>query len=269
LTFAVNLHRNNDATREAMSQMCSLLSDDLEHCVAPLYAHAPSALSDALHTGRAQFAWVSPTLLLMSPQLATVAPLLSSVRSGVTFFHAVVFCAKSSHIETLDDLDGVRAAWVAPTSASGYLVARMTLARAGVDLAKALSDEVFCDSHGEVARRVLHGDADIGGTFAHFEQGDASRPLLRAGYQDENRFASARVIATSGPIPADMIVAHRHVPIPRRSAFAAALCRLVHDPVGAAAVRTIIGADDFSPVSHVALEELSQLMATAGSLDGL
>jgi ABC-type phosphate/phosphonate transport system substrate-binding protein len=267
--FAVCLHLNDDETRAAMDTMCELISADTGLDVQPLCAHAPSALTEALSRGEAQFAWVSPTLLLIAPQLSTVVPLLSSVRQSVSVFHSVVFSSMTSDTHSLDDMKDVRAAWVAPTSSSGYLVPRMTLARAGVDLKSAFSNEEFFDTHGEVARAVFTGKADIGATYAHFKGGDAKGELAHAGYHDAGPFVRARILARSGPIPADMIVAHRHVPIAMRIKFAGALSRLAHDPEGAHALHKTIGADDFSPVTNASLEELQALMTLAHDLEGV
>lgn len=91
MAFAVHLRNNDAVSLEAMAALCALLGEDIGREVEPLLAHAPSALAEALAGGAAQFAWVSPTLLLMSSSLATVVPLLSSVRDGETTFHSVVF----------------------------------------------------------------------------------------------------------------------------------------------------------------------------------
>src|SRR5687768_4017326 len=125
--FALSPAVDDEATRMAAAELCALLSADAGHDIEPLILASPEELSEALASGRAPFAWVSPTLLL-SPRLATVVPLLSSVREGQAFFHSIVFAAQSSSVRTLNDLRGVRAAWVAPTSASGYLVPRLSLA---------------------------------------------------------------------------------------------------------------------------------------------
>lgn len=260
LTFALALRGHEPEWLKAFDALCELLGDDLGRRVKPLAAHAPSALAEAIGSGRANFGWVSPTLLMMAPSLATVVPLLSSVREGVAAFHSVVFTAPSSPFTTAADLEGVRAAWVAPTSASGYLVARLALARLGVDVDRAIASEVFLDSHGAVAEAVLSGAADIGGTYAHFDRGDARRALLRTGFDEHGQ---ARVLAVGGPIPADMIVAAADTDICARIAFAGALSHLAQDPVGSAPLRRVIGADDFQPVSNEMLAELRALMAAS------
>jgi phosphonate transport system substrate-binding protein len=230
--------------------------------IEPLVATSPAELAGILADRRASFAWLSPTLLLMTPELRTAVPLLSSLRDGMAVFHSVIFTAATSGIDRVDQIANAHAAWVAPTSASGYLVPRLTLLAAGVPL-DALARETFHDTHANVARAVLTGQADIGATFAHFEKGDATRRMIRAGYEDADVAARAQVLAVSGAIPADMVVSQPSVPISERVAFAGALCRLVHDPVGAAPFRTVIGADDFRAVTHQSLADLERLMKAA------
>jgi phosphonate transport system substrate-binding protein len=153
LVFAATLRSNIKGARDAMVELCALLSEDMGRVVTPLSALAPSALADALASGAAHFGWVSPTLVLMAQQLSTVVPLLSSVRGGVAEYHTVLFTAPASPLTGLERLRGLRAAWVAPTSASGYLVIRKTLARKGVDLAAAFASEVFLGARGSRGRR--------------------------------------------------------------------------------------------------------------------
>lgn len=266
MRFAAALYVDDPLRRDAMDEVCGLLTEDLARPVEPVPARSPSHLAEVLSDGEADFGWVSPTLLLMAPELATAVPLLSCVRQGVAFYHSVVFTAADSLVRQLEDLQRVRAAWVAPTSAAGYIVPRLTLARRGVDLTSAFREELFLDSHGEVARAVCGGRAAVGGTFAHFHKGLAENDIVRAGYQDVMPFADARILAVSGPIPADMIVCHPSLPMADRIAFAAGLSRLVHDPVGGEPIRTIIGADDFAPVSMEVLAELQSLMKAAAEL---
>ena len=265
-SFAVNLNVDDAIHHEALETICELLAHDAHMTIEPVCAASPSEMVDVLARGDADFAWISPTLLFMSAALATMVPLLSSVRRGLTYFHSVVFSSRNSYVQGLGEIRNLRAAWVAPTSAAGYIVPRLALARNGVDLTTAFSEEMFFDSHGEVARAVFSGKADLGATYAHFEGGDSSRHLIRAGYQDAGRFAGARILAVAGPIPADMMVAQSYISIRERVAFAAALSRLAHDPVGAEPLALVIGADDFRQVSHEALTELEDLTTTACSL---
>lgn len=264
ITFGLCPKLHDDAHRDDIDVICELMADDIGRPVEPVIAPSPSALADALASGEAQFGWVSPTLLLMSSRLATMVPLLSSVREGAAVFRSVVF-ACSDGPRTLDEARGARAAWVDPTSASGYLVPRLTMARLGFPL-DMLGDEIFVESHGEVGRAVYEGRADIGGTYARFRGGDPDGELLDAGFLDPSFDGEACILATSGPITADLIAAHPLTPLTTRIAFAAALCRLVHDPTGSTPIRRIIGAEDFHPVSFAALDELRELAEAARQL---
>jgi phosphonate transport system substrate-binding protein len=253
--------------KQSMEKLCQLLSADSGIQVEPFYAASPSRMAAALVDGKAHVAWMSPTLMLMSPELETAVPLLSSVRQGVAYFHSVLFCAESAPFEEVTDLVGARAAWVAPTSASGYLVPKLMLAQIGVDLRRAFVQEDFLDSHGAVVRAVMEeASADVGATYASFERGDASQPLLSAGFRDAGH-EKVRILLTSGPIPADMIVANPSVTIQERVAFAGALCRLAQ--VADKTVKEVIGAQDFRAVSHEALAELGRLMKSAAEGDAL
>ncbi len=267
LVFGVTLSPDDDVHREALATMCELLSADSGFPVEGRDLRQPNQLARALAKGEVDVGWISPTLLLMDPGLAHVVPLLSSVRQGAACFHALLFCSTRIDAESVDDLRGAHAAWVAPSSAAGYLVPRLSLARKGYDLHEVFGDESFHDTHGKVAKAVLRGKADVGATYGHFSRGDAERgELVGAGFIEHGPFASIRILDVSGPIPADMIVARPEVPIPQRIAFAAALARLAHDPVGGDPLSRVIGAEDFRAVTTDALTELQSLMVAAHDL---
>lgn len=267
LVFGVTLSPDDEVHREALATMCELLSDDTGVTVEGRDLRQPHRLAHALAEDEVDMAWLSPTLLMMDPVLAHVVPLLSSVRQGTAAFHALLFCSTRLEAESVEQLDGVRVAWVAPTSAAGYLVPRLSLVRKGHALSALFSDESFHDNHGQVARAVMRGKADVGATYGHFSGGDAKRGrLVGAGFMEHAPFTSVRILDVSGPVPADMIVASPKVPIPHRIAFAAALSRLAHDPVGREPLSKVIGADDFRAVTTEAMSELQGLMRAAADL---
>src|SRR5262245_29421094 len=141
-TLGVVPHVKDDASRAALEELCSLVGGDARMRLEPFLASSPAALCTAFHTGGVDFAWVSPTLLLLSAELANAVPLLTAVREGVGFFHALLFVAEASPIASVEDLSGRSAAWVARTSASGYILPRLGLARRGFDVRAGFSREV-------------------------------------------------------------------------------------------------------------------------------
>jgi len=246
--------------RSLINALCGLLSAETGSPVESSIEESPAALASALSEGRVHVAWSSPTLLLMSEALSAVIPLLSSVRQSVAFFHAILFVREDSPITTIEELAGKHVAWVAKTSAAGYIVPRTSLVRQGLDPTKLFARESFLHAHGAVARAVLDGTADVGATFAVFEGGDPNKPMVNNGFRQEVTDRGVRVIDAAGPIPSDMIVATPAVPIRARASFANAMTKLATDSVGGPIIREVIGAEAFEPFSAVSFRELEELL---------
>jgi ABC-type phosphate/phosphonate transport system substrate-binding protein len=199
--------------------------------------------------------------------MAKAIPLVCSVRSGMPTYHGVLFVEETSPIRSPSELRGVRAAWVAPTSAAGYIVPRLALASHGFDPRTIFSSETFCDSHGSVARAVLSGMVDVGATFAVFDQADASRKLLRAGFVDVVPGRRGRIIYAAGPIPSDPIVVAPTVGAGVRARLIAALSRISSaDASVRRAVTHILGADAFEAVRPRSFDLLREQIADARQL---
>jgi phosphonate transport system substrate-binding protein len=164
-------------------------------------------------------------------------------------------------VERPEDLRRARVAWVAPTSASGYLFSRLALLRRGLNPAVLFGTENFYDAHGRVAAAVLEGRADVGATFAVYQGGDPARPLVRAGFLGAVPGRAARVIDVAGPIPADMIVAVPAVPISQRSALTVALQRIGEVPAAQQPLRALFGVEGFRAFSSASLRSLVDLGA--------
>lgn len=265
ITFGLVPHVEDAATRESLELLCSLISSDTGLDVRPLRAGSPALLANAVAADKVQIAWISPTLLLLSEALRNVVPLLTSVRQGVDAYHGLLFVAEDSPIRSWSDLIGKRVAWVARTSASGYLVPRLALKRRGLDVSSMFSSEVFLNSHGAVSWAVHDGSADVAATYGMFERGDPALPLVKSGYREFLPEFRGRVIESAGPIPSDMIVAHPAVPMLTRASIAGALSRLAVDDLGGPSIRKLIGADTFRPFSHESLRALQDLVEVSRS----
>jgi phosphonate transport system substrate-binding protein len=211
------------------------------------------------------FAWFSPTLLATSPSISSAVPLVSSVREGVASYHAVLFVPAESRIQHVGDLAGTHVAWVAETSASGYLFPRLSLERHGLDPHTLFASERFYQSYDAAARAVFDGAADVGAAFAVFEHGDPKATLLRSGFEKSANGRAVRVIDVSGPIPADVIVASRGVPSEMRAAAAAALRHLCEDAASRQFVRALFGVDRFELCGHGVLQSLRALAPLAAA----
>jgi phosphonate transport system substrate-binding protein len=267
LTFGLVPHRDDDNIRTVLNDFCALLSRLAGVTLLPHRAPSPSALAAAVHSGRVQLAWMSPTLLVTDPRLSNVVPLVSSVREGASFYHSVLFVAEGGPVRRLADLQGRHAAWVAPTSASGYLFPRLSLARRGLDLGTLFASETFCQSFSVVSEAVLvTGEADVGASFAVFEGADPQRQLLRAGFLDAELGRPARIIDIAGPIAADVIVVSSSLPLGLRLRLSTTLQHMVDEPQGRELLGTLFGVDGFNTVSPESLRTLRDFVKMAREL---
>lgn len=262
-TFGVVPFDSNESSRLLLKDFCAGLSAEIDAEVLPHRAPSPAALVSAIHSGRVQAAWLSPSLLATSPRLAGVLPLVSSVREGATSYHAALFVRADSLIQRPEDLAGRRVAWVAPTSASGYLFPRAALAELGLNPATLFASETFGDSHGAVAAAVARRRADAGATFVVFERHDPTLPVARAGFLDFEDAPPMRVIVRAGPIPSDVIVASPRLPVQLRSRLKLALQRLAARAESKRAIRALFGAEAFEPFSDASRRVFSSLLETA------
>ena len=166
-------------------------------------------------------------------------PFALPVRGGVTSYSTALFVRDDSPLQSVDDIAGVRAAWVDRQSASGYLLIRARLRELGVDLERAVAADRFTGSHEEVAQAVLDGSADVGASYVHLDPDD-DHPL-RAAWGD----APVRVLAHAGPIPADVIARSRRLDDKAQRRIEHALVSS-QSPRLRDASRVLLGADGFT-----------------------
>jgi phosphate/phosphite/phosphonate ABC transporter binding protein len=268
LTFGVVPFKQDNDARLLLNDFCARLGEAIGHIVQPHRAPSPEALSAAVNTGRVHVAWLSPTLLATSRLGDLVVPLASSIREGSAAYHAALFVRDDAPIKAPEDLAGRRAAWVAPSSASGYIYPRLALARRGLDPRTLFASEGFYQSHGAVAAAVSEGRADVGATFVSFENGDQQRPVARAGFTELAGASPARIVLVAGPIPADVIVVLRTFAPQFRSNLLRALKLLAEGEATRASVHSIFGVRNFAAYSESSLAPL-QLMIKGAREVGL
>jgi phosphonate transport system substrate-binding protein len=215
------------------------------------------ALASAVEQGLVHFAWLPPLAAARAVKSGSITPLAVCVRHGTTSYYTGLIARESSSIRSLDDLHGLRAAWVDRESASGYVVLRAALRQRGVSLVRAFSEDLFVRSHEEVVRSVATGHADVGAT-CFYVVSDAVE-IGRTAYKGSHGLVldNVRIVAEAGPIPSDIFAAHRSVP-------AAAVVKLQTALVGALpanlyeAAKAMMFADSFARADgeHVRMLEV-------------
>jgi ABC-type phosphate/phosphonate transport system substrate-binding protein len=140
--------------------MARKLAREVTVYVAPDYA----AVEDDLLFGSANVAWAPPSVCARL-QAAGGRFLLHAVRSGISRYRSGLVCRRGD-APGLDDITGLRAAWVSPDSTAGYLLPRQWFKDRGVDVDAKLMSVRFCGSYTAAVRAVVDGVADITAVFA-------------------------------------------------------------------------------------------------------
>lgn len=183
--------------------------------------------------------WLPPVVYARLAEAVT--PVGSILREGKkATYSAALVVAESSPLRALSDLSGVRAGWVDPWSAAGYVVPRIELARAGIEPGAAFTSERFHGGHREVIRALVAGECDVAGTFARSAEGGAPPE----GAWSEVEGARVRVLASFGAIPPDVLAVRRNVEPATYDRVLGALREACRDEVARPLVRAIFGGAD-------------------------
>jgi phosphonate transport system substrate-binding protein len=236
-----------------LDAMCAALARVLGLEVEPLVARSYPELLEALQRGEVDFAWLPPVVALRAASAGRALPIVLPIRRGVSTFYTTLFARQGSRIVRPPDLVGTRAAWVDSNSASGYLVIRAALRAQGIALEEAFWEERFYGSHAAVVRAVLDRKADVGATYLHHMPGGPG--IWRAGFGDE----PVQIVTRVGPIPADVIAAGVHVPVPLIRRVQAELVAGA-DPGLRHAAAQLLEAEGFTAAESTHLEPLERLL---------
>lgn len=207
---------NIPAQRKAMStfaqQASALAGVDL--MVMPLDSY--DDVAQRLHRREIDLAWLAPVPFIALFNAQSVVP-LASTRAAP--YRSAVIVRSTSRLQGLKNLRGWRAAWVDHHSASGFILPRLELARAGVQPCE-LARERFFGTHAAIVGAVAGGEADFGGTYAYV---DPHTKATRGPWSGTELEHTVRVLATFGEIPSDVLVARNDTPKPARKAIIRAL----------------------------------------------
>lgn len=236
LTFGYAIRDARATTQNAMTELAAFVGDLAERELQPVALESYDELTQRLNRGELDLAWVPPVPLISLARAGRVVPLVTIHRDQLVHYRSTVIVASSAPATKLEELAHLRAAWVDPHSAAGYVLARIELARRGIG-SSALGVETFFGSHDAVVRAVATNRADFGATFARLDrEGAATGPWIDGGLGD-----SVRVLATFGEIPPDAIAARAG--LGDTSSLTAALFASLGDEAGRELMKRAIGAD--------------------------
>ncbi len=263
------------ATRKAdLIPKLHLLTDWLAWKIGgPVAVHVATSyeeLACALREEAVDVAWLPPIVFVHLEREGTALPLVSNWRAGLASYHSALVIPRSARIHTLLGLQGARAVWVDPFSASGYVLPRLQLVALGIDPRQVLAEERFVGSHEAVVRELIEGRADVGATYATVNEAGVA---IRGGWTDvPGGGDTIRVLTTFGTIPSDVVGARVTLEPAVAQAFASALVGVSADPIAAALAREVLGVEEFRVGAGDSYGTLRRAVADAarhGLLDSL
>jgi phosphonate transport system substrate-binding protein len=234
-----------EQARKDAAELSTLLSNAMKRKVVAEVA-SPKVLPLLLAQGVVDLGWLSAAQYVEAAAAShgAVSPAAKLVRGGVPFYRSAIFVRKNSPAKRLADLKGKRLAFVSEQSSAGFVLARQMLVQAGFNKAD-LKGEKFFGDHAAVCRAVLSGEADAGATFANDGRGGTL-----AGCEETAGAAKTKelkVLATSDPIPNDVVALRPQAPAEMVAAVRSALLGLAKTPEGKKKLETLFHADAFAP----------------------
>jgi phosphate/phosphite/phosphonate ABC transporter binding protein len=240
--------------RARLAELCMVLTDEVGVLFIPHHPNTYRSLIEAFGTGEVAVAWLPPIAGWQLEEAGVASVLALPARRGSLSYCAAIF-TRPDGPRRMGDLQGSRMAWVDPDSSSGYLVPRLCLQGAGLDLANLFAQESFLMSHSAVVEAVLAGRFDAGATHC---QPAAAGARPRGAWGD----ADVHVLTTSGAIPNDAIVVSRSLPADVRSK----LLRWLLDLRGQRAkglCTDLFGAENFRIATREHFEPLRRILIAA------
>ena len=198
LSFALPWQRNTEPVGAAATDLLRWLGKELGCTITPRVAIAYEDIFPRFEQGDVDFAWLPPIAFLRLRARKLVRTLLVNERRG---FHSIIAVRSNSKHDSVDHLQGARAAWIDPYSTTGYVLPILDLRSRGIDPRKTFGEERFVGSHDAAARAVCEGRSDLLGTFGEYE-GDR---LVRAGFSGIGQPSDWRVLLRARECPSDVL----------------------------------------------------------------
>lgn len=123
------------------------------------------ALGEQMKKGNIDGGWFSPSAYITAAEMTPLTPVATPLINGKDFYNGYIITKADSDIHSLKELSGKHFAYVDKNSASGYLYARYSLKKDGLNPEKDFSQITFAGSHDQVIAGVLNGDFDAGATY--------------------------------------------------------------------------------------------------------
>jgi phosphate/phosphite/phosphonate ABC transporter binding protein len=206
ITLGIGKPNGDKLAHKAKADLEPYLSKALKRPVTVEILPDYDALSTALADGKVDLAWITPLSFVHAAQRrADVTAIAKAMRAGKLFYRAAFVVRSDSPLRTLADLAGKKVAYVSRSSSSGYLFPRALLTSQGKDPDRFFRETIFTGDHPGVCQAVRTGKANAGATFS--DEPPKGKTAQVDGCADSPPMSDFRIVASSGPIPNDVIAA--------------------------------------------------------------
>lgn len=257
VAFGVIAQATEGEVAERIEKLVDWMSERVGLPVERRAVASYEALAEQVRAGSIDVAWLPPIVFARLGD--AVQPLGSIVRAGKADYESALVMRSDSKIESLKGLVGVRAGWIDPWSAAGFVLPRMNLALRGIDPRRCFRTETFHGTHRAAIEALAAGGCDVVGTYARVDEAG----VMAGGWSDVTK--DVRVLATFGAIPPDVIGVSSslgdELRDKLRDAFRFACASEEMRPL----VREIFGGDELREGLAPGYDELKASLATASS----
>ena len=197
--------------------------------VATSYA----AVIEAMGAGMVDIGWLPTFSYVLAKDKYDIELLLIVQRFGSPFYRGQIMVRADSGINSLDNLQGKRFAFVDPASTSGHLYPKTLLLSKGFDPKKFFSKTVFAGSHNAVVLSIYKGEVDGGAAY------DGSRAAVAKSYPDV--FKKIKVLAYTKEIPNDTVSVRKELPEALKVKLRNGLKKMSKSPKGSKVLKHLYG----------------------------
>ena len=197
--------------------------------VATSYA----AVIEAMGAGKVDIGWLPTFSYVLAKDKYDIELLLIVQRFGSPFYRGQIMVRADSGINSLNDLQGKRFAFVDPASTSGHLYPKTLLLSKGFDPKTFFSKTVFAGSHNAVVLSIYKGEVDGGAAY------DGSRAAVAKSYPDV--FEKIKVLAYTKEIPNDTVSVRKELPEGLKVKLRNGLKKISDSPKGSKILKRLYG----------------------------
>lgn len=197
ITLLIHPYQTSTELHQKFSPLANYLEKAIGQKIVVKISQDCTQQIEAVGKDQTDMAYMGPNEYVTMTKQYGLKPLLACQEvNGKTSLNGMMVVKSDSPLHNLSELSGKRVAFVSPQSTMGYVLPRLMLREAGVDI-KQLAKADFIKSHSNVALAVLNG---------YYEAG-AVKDEAFAEYQGRG----LRVLAACPPVHEHVFVANPHL----------------------------------------------------------